>query len=314
MEIIDIQALSDRHGLRDGQGRGRGGWCASIAGITMTDTVCAFMRSRRRAIAVLAHLGLTAALASGPSAAQAIPEPVPGQPGKDVVWVPTPPELVEKMLDLAKVTPQDFVLDLGSGDGRNIIAAARRGARALGIEYNPDLVALSRKRATEAGVADRALFEQGDMYTADLSRATVLALFLTPEHLDSMQDRFLAMKPGTRIVLNTFPVTDWEPDATDTLGPQCKGWCTAILVVVPARVAGRWQVGDMEMNLRQDYQLIRGTLGAQPLTGRLLGSEITLTSGDREYRGRVSGERIEGTITSGGQETRWVATRAKARP
>ncbi len=228
------------------------------------------MRNQQHAIAILLCLGLTAAFASGPSAAQTIPEPVPGQPGKDVVWVPTPPELVEKMLDLAKVTSSDFVMDLGSGDGRNIIAAAKRGARAMGVEYNPDLVALSRKRAMDAGVADKARFEQGDMYKADLSQATVLALFLTPEHLDSMQDRFLAMKPGTRIVMNTFPVTDWEPDVTDTLGPQCKGWCTAILVVVPAKVAGTWQVGGVEMKLRQDYQFIRGTLGAQPVTGRLL--------------------------------------------
>jgi hypothetical protein len=263
-------------------------------------------------VIAVASLCLAVSLTPHYSTAQAIPEPVPGQPGKDVVWVPTPPELVEKMLDLAKVTPQDFVMDLGSGDGRNIIAAARRGARAQGVEFNPDLVALSRKRAMDAGVAGKARFEQGDMYKADLSQATVLALFLTPEHLDSMQDRFLAMKPGTRIVMNTFPVTDWEPDATDTLGPQCKGWCTAILVVVPAKVAGTWQVGGVEMKLRQDYQFTRGTLGTQPVTGRLLGSEITLTSAGTEYRGRVSGDRIEGTAIAAGRQTRWVATRAKA--
>ncbi|RPI51789.1 MAG: class I SAM-dependent methyltransferase [Acidobacteria bacterium] len=263
-----------------------------------------------RDIAALAFLYLAAGVLSSPhSAAQAIVEPTPGQPGKDVVWVPTPPELVEKMLDLAGVTSKDFVMDLGSGDGRNVIAAARRGARALGVEYNPDLVELSRRRAKDAGVAERATFVQGDMYKADLSQATVLALFLTPEHLDSMQDRFLAMKPGTRIVLNTFPVTDWEPDATDTIGPPCRAWCTALLVIVPARVAGMWQVGDTQMNLRQDYQVVRGTIGAQPVTGRLRGAEITLRAGDREYTGRVSGDRIEGTATTAGRETPWTATR-----
>ena len=133
------------------------------------------------------------------SGSQAPFEPKAGQPGKDVVWVPTPHEIVEKMLDMADVTPQDFVMDLGSGDGRNVIAAARRGARGLGVEYNPDLVELSRRLAREAGVANRATFVQGDMYEADVSQATVLALFLKPENLDRMQDKFLAMKPGTRI-------------------------------------------------------------------------------------------------------------------
>jgi SAM-dependent methyltransferase len=98
-------------------------------------------------------------------------EPVVGQAGKDVVWVPTPPELVEKMLDIAKVTPQDFVMDLGSGDGRNIIAAAKRGARGLGVEYNPEMVELSKRNAAAAGVGDKAQFVQGDMYVADISKA-----------------------------------------------------------------------------------------------------------------------------------------------
>ena len=127
-------------------------------------------------------------------------EPTPGQAGKDVVWVPTPPELVEKMLDMAKVTPQDIVMDLGSGDGRNVIAAAKRGARAIGFEFNPDMVALSRRLAQEAGVPDRATFVEGDMFEADISKATVLALFLLPSNLDKLAPKFLALKPGTRIV------------------------------------------------------------------------------------------------------------------
>ena len=239
------------------------------------------------------------------SAAQITFEPTAGQPGKDVVWVPTPRELVEKMLDMAEVTPQDFVMDLGSGDGRNVIAAARRGARALGVEYNPDLVELSRSLAKEAGVADRATFVQGDMYEADLSQATVLALFLKPENLDKMQDKFLAMKPGTRIVLNTFPVTDWDPDVTETIGPPCKVWCTAMLVIVPARVAGIWQVGDMEMSLRQDYQVVRERSGTQKVIGQLRGDHLTLKAGDTEYTGQVIEDRIEGTITTAGKQTAW---------
>ena len=177
------------------------------------------------------------------------------------------PRLVEKMLDLAKVTPDDFVIDLGSGDGRNVIAAAKRGARALGVEYNPDLVTLSRQRAAAAGVSANATFVQGDMYAADCRGNRARAVPHT-EVLDRMADKFLAMKPGARIVLNSFPITDWDPDATETLSP-CNAWCSAILVIVPARVEGTWQSGDLQMILRQEYQFVRGTLGGQPVSGRL---------------------------------------------
>ena len=245
------------------------------------------------------------------SIAQARFAPTAGQAGKDVVWVPTPSPLVEKMLDLADVTPQDVVMDLGSGDGRNIIAAARRGARAVGVEYNPELVELSRRLAREAGVADKATFVQGDMYEADISQATVLALFLKPENLDRMQEKFLALKPGTKIVLNTFPITDWDPDETAAIDPPCTAWCTAMLVVVPARVAGVWQVGDRQMNLKQYYQVVRGTMGTQEVIGRLRGSQITLRAGDAEYTGRVTGDHIEGQATIDGRQTPWAATRAK---
>jgi SAM-dependent methyltransferase len=236
-------------------------------------------------------------------------QPTAGQPGKDVVWIPTPPALIEKMLDMAEVTSRDFVMDLGSGDGRNIIAAAKRGARALGVEYNAELVELSRKLARDAGVADKATFVQGDMYEADVSQATVLALFLKPENLDKMQEKFLAMKPGTRIVMNTFPMTDWEPDLTETLGPPCRPWCTALLVIVPARVAGTWRIDDLEMILKQDYQFVRGTIGTQKVTGRLRGDRITLKAGDAEYTGLVSGDRIDGQATAAGRQTRWTSTR-----
>jgi SAM-dependent methyltransferase len=245
----------------------------------------------------------------GDLAAQGPSEPTAGQPGKDVVWIPTPPALIEKMLDMAEVSSLDVVMDLGSGDGRNIIAAAKRGAHAIGVEYNPELVELSRKLARDSGVADKATFVQGDMYEADVSQATVLALFLKPENLDKMQEKFLAMKPGTRIVMNTFPMTDWEPDLIETLGPPCRIWCTALLVIVPARVAGTWRTDDSEMNLTQNYQFVRGTIGPQKVTGRLRGDRITLKVGDTEYTGLVTGDRIDGQATAEGRQTRWTATR-----
>jgi SAM-dependent methyltransferase len=169
------------------------------------------------------------------AAAQQGFQPAVGQPGKDAVWVPTSPELVEKMLDLAKVTADDFVIDLGSGDGRMVIAAARRGARAMGVEFNPEMVKLSQQRGREAGVAERVTFVEGDMFEADISKATVLALFLMPEHLRRLEPKFLALPAGTRIVVNTFGIPDWKPEATETIGENCTSWCTAILYRVPPR-------------------------------------------------------------------------------
>jgi len=171
-----------------------------------------------------------------PSAAQQGYKPQVGQPGKDVVWVPTSPEVVEKMLDLAKVTADDFVIDLGSGDGRMVIAAAKRGARALGVEFNPEMVKLAQQRASEAGVADRVTFVEGDMYEADISKATVLALFLLPENLRRLEPKFRALPAGTRIVVNTFGIADWKAEATETIGGDCRSWCTAMLYRLPPRV------------------------------------------------------------------------------
>jgi ubiquinone/menaquinone biosynthesis C-methylase UbiE len=168
------------------------------------------------------------------TAAQQDFKPESGQAGKDVVWVPTSPALVEKMLDLAKVTKDDFVVDLGSGDGRMVIAAAKRGARALGVEYNPKMVELSRRLATEAGVADLATFVEGDMYEADISKATVMALFLLPENLRRLEPKFRALRPGTRIVVNTFGIPEWTAEATETIGDDCVSWCTAMLYRLPS--------------------------------------------------------------------------------
>ena len=173
-------------------------------------------------------LGLLFALFSSTSHAQ----PYVGQPGKDVVWVPTPEVLVEKMLDMARVTPQDFVMDLGSGDGRNIIAAAKRGARGLGVEYDRDLYQVALKNAKDAGVADRARFVLGDMFEADISTATVLALFLLPDNLQKLKPKFERLKPGTRIVTNGFPIDGWVAKETGTAQGDCGSWCTAYLYIV----------------------------------------------------------------------------------
>jgi SAM-dependent methyltransferase len=184
------------------------------------------------------RLALFGALCVLPAAAAAQQPPfIPevGQQGKDVIWVPTPPELVEKMLDMAKVTPADYVVDLGSGDGRNVIAAAKRGARARGFEYNPEMVALSEQLAKEAGVSEKATFVQGDMFEADFSEATVLALFLLPDNLRRLEPKIRALKPGTRVVLNTFGIPGWEPDVTERIEGNCVSWCTALLYTIPPR-------------------------------------------------------------------------------
>ena len=238
-------------------------------------------------------------------------EPQVGQPGKDVVWVPTSPELLSLMLDMAKVTPQDYVVDLGSGDGRNVIGAAKRGATARGFEYNPDMVALSSRLAREAGVADKATFVEGDMYEAEFSTATVLALFLLPDNLEKLQHKFLALKPGTRIVVNTFGIPGWEPIETKRLeGVPCTSWCTSMLYLVPAKVAGRWRTPQGELILEQEAQKLKGSLRTPESTleisaGTIHGERLALTINGVEYAGQVRGERIEGTA---GREA-WTASR-----
>jgi precorrin-6B methylase 2 len=255
---------------------------------------------------------VTSLAATGATAQTATYEPTPGQAGKDVVWVPTPQELVDKMLDMAKVTPQDIVIDLGSGDGRNVIAAAKRGARAYGFEYNPDMVALSRRKAQEAGVADKATFIEGDMYEADISKATVLALFLLPSNLDKLAPKFLSLRPGTRMVNNTFQVTGWEADASETIEGSCTSWCTSHLNIIPAKAGGTWRLGNSDLTLSQEFQILSGTLGTAAISaGRLNGEHISFTVGDTQYQGKVSGDRIEGTATTKGQTQSFTATKSK---
>ncbi len=261
-------------------------------------------------------LTLWTALTPPASAQQPAPfTPEEGLPGKDVVWVPTPPVLVEAMLTLAGVTARDHVVDLGSGDGRNVIAAARRGARAVGVEFNPDLVTLSRQRAQAAGVGNRASFVQHDMFTYDFSKATVMALFLLPSNLLRLRPKFLALEPGSRIVSNTFLIQDWTPDATASVDGPCETWCEAILWVVPARAEGTWRFRGGTLALTQTYQMVSGTLtiDGQPtaVSGRLRGEALALTGGGLDYSGRVSGDRLE--LTSGSGATRTTRTARRSR-
>jgi len=223
--------------------------------------------------------------------------PQEGQEGKDVVWVPTPEALVQRMLDIANVSPKDYLIDLGAGDGRTVIAAAKRGVRAHGIEYNPDMVALAKQRAIEAGVTGMATFEEADLFQTDLSKATVITMFLLPSINLELRPRLLDLAPGTRIVSNTFTMEAWEPDQRSKVEEDCTSWCTALLWIVPARAAGAWQIGGETLTLAQDFQTVRGSLGSAAVEdGKLAGTSIRFRVGERVYEGQVNGDTITGTV------------------
>jgi hypothetical protein len=234
-------------------------------------------------------------------------EPRLNQPGKDVQWVPTPPALVEKMLDLAHLTPKDRLVDLGSGDGVLVIAAARRGIRARGIEYDRNLVEFSRRKAAEAGVAQLTRFSQGDIFKTSFSDATVVTTFLLPSMNLRLRPTFLAMKPGTRIVANTFGIANWQPDESAAIEP-CERWCTAMMWVVPAPVAGTWRTPKGDLTLTQKFQMVSGTLGQAPIeSGRLRGDEIAFSASDITYTGRVDGSRMQLSAMVDGRPVKWTA-------
>ena len=279
------------------------------------------MKSELRIIVVRSLLAACLALGAGTPGAQAPAkpyEPMVGQEGKDVVWVPTADVMVEKMLDVARVTPDDFVIGLGSVEGRTVIAAAKRGARSLGVEYNPDLVEYAKRRAAAAGVPGRALFVQGDMYAADISSASVLALFLLSENLSKLLPKFLELRPGSRIVTNTYEIPGWTADASETVREDsCTSFCTVFLYVVPAKVAGAWRMPEGDLTLKQDFQRITGTFsvgGASvPIeNGRLNSSEIRFSVNGVEYAGRIDGDTMEGIAKDKGASTAWRGTRAIA--
>jgi SAM-dependent methyltransferase len=272
------------------------------------------MGIRRLSHGIFVALFLTHSMTISPVAAQPTQpdyEPHVGQEGKDVVWVPTPQSLVDKMLDMAKVSAKDYVIDLGSGDGRTVITAAKRGARAHGIEYNPEMVDLAKRNAAKEGVSSRATFTKADLFESDFSKATVLTLFLLPEINMKLRPKILNLRPGTRVVSNSFDMEDWKPDQSVTVSQDCTSWCEAYLWIVPAKAHGTWKLADGELTLKQTFQMISGTLrGAGGTTkisnGKLNGEQITFNAGRTRYTGRVSGNEIQGTTNVGGK---WKATR-----
>ena len=267
---------------------------------------------RRSFLTLLFSLAATAVLAQDKPAGQEY-QPEVGQSGKDVVWVPTPQALVDKMLDLGKVTAADYVIDLGSGDGRTVITAAKRGARALGIEYNPDMVVLSQRNAAKEGVSGKATFTKADLFESDFSQATVITMFLLPDINLKLRPKILGLKPGTRIVSNSFTMGEWQHDRSVqvTEGEGCQSYCTAYLWIVPAPVDGTWKLPGGELAFKQSFQMITGTLRAggkeTPIKGRLSGDQISFKAGSAQYSGRVSADGIKGTVKAGSGTTEWTA-------
>jgi SAM-dependent methyltransferase len=242
-------------------------------------------------------------------------EPWVGLPGKDVIWLPAELVMVNKMLDLARVTSADTVMDLGSGDGRTVIGAAKRGARGIGVEFNPDLVEFARRNAQREGVSERVTFENGDLFQADITRATVITLFLLPSINVRLRPKLLELKPGTRIVSNTFTMDEWKADDTlrdEAKGITCQFNCQAFLWVIPAKAAGRWQLPDGELVLEQRFQMLTGTLNTStlsiPVAGRVLADQVLLSGRGLEFSGRLSGNTLEGSY-KGVNSGPWKAVR-----
>lgn len=285
-----------------------------------------FLRQASRFLTFVALVASTLAAGALPAQDRSGPDYVPkiGQQGKDVIWVPTPQSLVERMLDMAHVTARDYVVDLGAGDGRTVIAAAKRGARALGIEYNPDMVALARRNAEKAGVSDNARFVQGDIFKTDFSDADVLTLYLLPSLNVKLRPTILKMRPGTRVVSHAFKMDEWLPDETAVVENR-----TAYLWIVPASVEGTWQLstwkgktGDDELILRQRFQFAEGLVRINGKTGqvrdfRINGSQVSFTVFEPtrvtplryDFTGHVSDGMMEGILKLPGGEREWQATR-----
>ena len=260
---------------------------------------------------------LSAVVALNVAFAQPAPtpfEPSVGQEGKDVIWVPTPQALVDKMLDMAKVTASDTVVDLGSGDGRTVITAAKLGAKARGIEYNPKMVEFSKANAAKEGMADKVSFEQGDIFVTDFSNADVVTMFLLTSINMKLRPQILNMKPGTRVASNTFDMGDWKADEEAVVTEGCTSYCKAYFWIVPAKVDGSWTMDKGALTLKQSFQTFTGTIKngnvVTPVTnGKLKGTEISFTAAGAEYTGKVDGNMIEGVSKSGPTENKWQAKR-----
>src|SRR5437773_7943383 len=247
-------------------------------------------------------------------------EPQVGQAGKDVIWVPTPDDVVDRMLTMAQVTPSDFVIDLGSGDGKIAILAARKfGARSLGIEYNPDMVKLSQNSAQAAGVAGKASFRNADIFATDFSQASVITMYLLPGLNMKLRPQILAMRPGTRVVSHSFSMEDWEADEISTRdGRRAYFW------MVPASVMGNWTLDTgaqrVDLALEQTFQKINGNVMLQPVHAGLRDAKlrgpfiqfayVDQTGVRRDFQGRVNATRMEGTFRDDkGSEGKWTAAK-----
>lgn len=275
---------------------------------------------RARACVSLWGLGSAALLAACAAMAQTADAPQIGQVSRDSVWVPTPERVIRRMLQMAETTPDDLVVDLGSGDGRIPIYAAKHfGARAVGVELEENLVRLSLEAARAQGVADRARFVRQDLFEYDLAGATVVALYISPGVMTRLKPRLLALRPGTRIVSHFFTLEEWEPDETIRVDDR-----TAHLWVVPAAVGGAWTVrtGDDALSVTVEQTRQRITLRGEragrdvPVIGaRLRGTGIDFASFDpdgnvRHYHGRIEGVRMSGeSFGPGIAPMRWSATR-----
>jgi hypothetical protein len=169
----------------------------------------------------------------------------------------------------------------------------------MGVEFNPDMVTLSQNRAREAGVSNLATIQRGDLFEADLSKATVITMFLLPDINLKLRPKILDLRPGTRIVSNSFTMGEWEEDQSERVTENCTSWCTALLWIVPAKVEGQWTIGNETLTLNQSFQMLSGSLGTTAVTGKMNGEEISFVAGNRTFTGRVSGTSMTGTITGG---------------
>ena len=294
-------------------------------------------KTARVACVLLAIAPVISALAGSAVAQSSKPyAPKLSQDGKDVTWVPTSQELVARMLALARVTAQDHVIDLGSGDGRLVIEAAKLGARAHGIEYDARLVELSQQNAAKEKLGERATFAKADIFASDFSQATVITMFLLPELNRRLRPNLLALKPGTRIVTNTFDMADWKRDATIEIGMGCMSYCKAHLWIVPATVGGRWQLTReaekagtrrVDLALAQKFQMLSGSALADgapaakggkkraagdKVEGNVIGSEVTFVFGDARYDGTLKGDTMSGIFYGPVVDGTWQAKRAQA--
>ena len=262
---------------------------------------------------------LTACAQAQPKAADYTPQV--GQAGKDVIWVPTPEALIERMLNMAKVTANDYVIDLGSGDGRTVIMAVKKfGATAMGIEYNPEMVALSQRNAEREGVTAKARFAKADIFESDFSKAQVITMYLLPDLNLRLRPKLLDMKPGTRLVSHAFTMGDWEPDQRAEVESR-----SAMLWIVPAKVAGTWALrgpnGSYDVDVKQTYQKLAGTVrrGASSVAieeGKMDGENIAFSfnEGGKRVRfvGKVAGDNLTGALDGGAvAQINWTGTRRR---